>query len=82
LPVALPVQVRVDAPEPPTILVEESVHDRLVELVVTARPTVPANPLTGATVIVEVPATPVLTVTLVGLAVKVKFCTWNTTVAV
>jgi hypothetical protein len=82
LPAALPVQVRVEVPEPPTILVEESVHDRLVELVVTARPTVPAKPLTGATVIVEVPATPVFTVTLVGLAVKVKFCTWNTMLAV
>jgi hypothetical protein len=82
LPAAMPVQVSVEVPDPPVMLVELRVHDRLVELVVTARPTVPANPLTGATVIVEVPATPVFTVTLVGLAVKVKFCTWNTTVAV
>ena len=36
------------------------------------RVTVPANPLTGATVIVEVPVAPALTVTLVGLAVTVK----------
>ena len=31
--------------------------------------TVPVNPLTGATVIVEVPVAPAKTVTLVGLAV-------------
>jgi hypothetical protein len=42
---------------------------------------VPANPLTGATVIVEVPATPVFAVTLVGLAVIVKSWAWMTTVA-
>jgi hypothetical protein len=36
------------------------------------RATVPVNPLTGATVIVEVPATPALTVTLVGDAATVK----------
>jgi hypothetical protein len=59
-------------PEPALTLVEVRVHDRLVELVVTARVTVPAKPFTGATVIVEVPATPALTVTLVGLAVIVK----------
>jgi len=34
--------------------------------------TVPVNPLTGATVIVEVPATPALTVTLVGEAATEK----------
>ena len=62
-------------PEPPVILVEDNVHDRLVELVVTARVTVPAKPFTGATVIVEVPVTPAFTVTLVVLAVTVKSCT-------
>lgn len=36
------------------------------------RVTVPVKPFTGATVIVEVPETPALTVTLVGLAVTVK----------
>ena len=59
-------------PEPPVILVAERLHDRLVEFVVTARTTVPVKPLTGATVIVEVPATAALTVTLVVLAVTVK----------
>jgi hypothetical protein len=34
--------------------------------------TVPVKPLTGETVIVEVPATPALTVTLVGDALTVK----------
>ncbi len=37
--------------------------------------TVPVNPLTGATVIVEVPAIPPLTVTLVGDAATVKSIT-------
>jgi hypothetical protein len=82
LPATLPVHVKVEVPDPPVMLVELRVHDRLVELVVTARPTVPENAFTGATVIVEVPATPVFTVTLVGLAVIVKSCTWKTTVAV
>ena len=39
------------------------------------RATVPVNPLIGATVIVEVPATPTLTVTLVGAAVTEKSAT-------
>jgi len=37
--------------------------------------TVPVKPFTGATVIVEVAATPALTVTLVGDAVTVKSVT-------
>jgi hypothetical protein len=52
--------------------VEERVQDRLVELVATARVTVPENPLSGPTVIVDVPGLPVVTGTLVGLAVTVK----------
>jgi len=47
-------------------------HTRLVEFVVTARATVPANPLTGATVIVELPAEPALSATIVGFAFSVK----------
>lgn len=54
------------------IEVEDKVHTRFVELVVTARVTVPVNPLSGATVIVEVPATPAFTFTLVGAAVTEK----------
>jgi hypothetical protein len=48
------------------------VHTRLVEFVVTARATVPANPLTGATVIVELPAEPAFSATIVGFAFRVK----------
>jgi len=55
-PVAEELQDRVDVPEPPMILVVERAHDRLAELVVTERPTVPVKPFTGDTVIVEVPA--------------------------
>lgn len=36
------------------------------------RATVPVKPFTGATVIVEVPATPTFTVTVVGEAVTLK----------
>lgn len=42
---------------------------------VEARDTVPANPLSAVTVIVEVPLTPARKVTLVGLAAIVKSCT-------
>jgi len=63
---------RVDVPEPPAIDVEDRVQDRFVELVVTARVTVPVKPFTGATVIVTVPATPAFAVTLEVLAVTVK----------
>jgi hypothetical protein len=52
--------------------VEPRPHVRIVELVVNPRVTVPAKPFTGATVIVEVAATPALAVTLVGAAVTVK----------
>ena len=43
--------------------------------------TVPVNPSSGATVIVEVLATPALTVTPVGAAVTVKSCTVYVTLA-
>ena len=65
-------QDRVDVPEPPVMLVEDRVQARFVELVVTARVTVLVKPLTAVTVIVEEPETPVLTDTLVGLAVMPK----------
>ncbi len=66
---------RVELPEPPVRLVDESVHDKFVELVVAAKVTVPVKPLAGATEIVEVPATPVLTFTTVGFAETAKSCT-------
>lgn len=68
-------------PDPPVMVPGLRVHDRLVELVVTSRLTVPANPLIGVTTIVEVPATPAFKVTLPGLADIVKSWTWYATVA-
>jgi hypothetical protein len=65
----------VEVPEPPTILVDESVQDRLVEFAATTRVTVPVKPFRGATVIVEVPAVPTVTETVVGLAVIPKSAT-------
>jgi hypothetical protein len=44
--------------------------------------TVPVNPLTGATVIVEVAAVPTVVVTAVGLAATVKLVTLKVTIAV
>ena len=44
--------------------------------------TVPVNPWTGATVIVDVPAVPALAVTVVGAAVTVKSRIVTVTVAV
>jgi hypothetical protein len=44
--------------------------------------TVPVNPLTGATVMVEVAAVPALTATFVGLPVTEKSVTATVTVAV
>jgi hypothetical protein len=72
LPAGEPVHERVDVPEPPVMLFEERLQVRFVELVVTERETAPVNPFRGATVIVEVPAMPKFTVTLVGLVVKLK----------
>jgi hypothetical protein len=55
------------------MLVGFSVHARPVDgEVLDERATVPVKPLIGATVMVDVPATPALTVTVVGLAVTEK----------
>lgn len=59
-------------PDPPVIVPGLRVHDRLVELVVTSKLTVPAKPLIDVTVAVDVLATPTFTVTLLGLADIVK----------
>jgi hypothetical protein len=66
-------------------LVGLTVQDRLVELVVTASETVPVNLLLAPTgpeprEIVEVPATPTVGETLVGLAEMEK--SWTVTVKV
>jgi hypothetical protein len=81
LPTTLPVHRSKDVPEPPGTAVELRVQERLVELVVAARLTVPLNPLIAATEIVELPATPTLVETLTGLAVMAKSWTWYVTVA-
>jgi len=80
LPGAEPVQERVEVPEPPVMLGGDGEHERLVELVDTARSTVPAKPLTGDTVIVEEPEAPTFGLRLVGLAVTAK--SWNARVTV
>jgi hypothetical protein len=67
----LPTQDIVEVPEPPVILLverlqwklEPETNDELVD-----RATLSVKPPEGVTVIVEVPATPAFTVTLVGLA--------------
>jgi len=64
------------------MLVEEREQDRLVELVVMARLTVPAKLFSGAMLVIELPLTLVFTVTLVGLAAMVKSTIWKVTLAV
>jgi hypothetical protein len=63
---------RVEVPDPPVMDVAVMVHDRFVELVVTARVTEPVKPFNGATVMAELAVTPALTVMPVGLAATVK----------
>jgi hypothetical protein len=67
MPVALLAHERVELPEPPITMFEERVQTRLVEFVATFRATFPAKPFCGMTVIVAVPATLALTVTVVAL---------------
>jgi hypothetical protein len=74
-PVEVKVQATVEVPELVT-LVGDTVHDVLL----VARPTRPAKPLTADTVIVEVPAAFTFKLTLVGLAAIVKSWTRNVTV--
>lgn len=69
---------RIELPEPLATVVGERVHDRLGELVVTVRVTVPAKPFVGLTVNVEFPAMLVLGEILAGLAVRAKSGTFVT----
>jgi len=73
----LKVQDSVALPDPVT-LVGEMVHEVLFVI----RLTVPVKPLTGATVMMEVPAVPTFRVVAVGLAVIAKSVTVNVTVKV
>jgi hypothetical protein len=54
------------------MVARDKVQAMLVELLVTVRVTVPINPFSDDTVMVELPATPALTVTVDGLADIVK----------
>ena len=67
-PATVNVQERVEVPEPPATVAGVTLHAAL-SLV---RATPPVNPFRGDMVIVDVPATPTATVTLVGLAAIVK----------
>jgi len=62
-----------DAPR--TMLVGERVHVNPAGETVEVNATVPVNPFSGATVIVEVAAVPEFVLTLVGLAVTEKSLT-------
>ena len=64
------------------MLVGVRVHVRPAGETVEVKATVPVNPFTGATVIVDVTAVPELVATLVGLAVTVKSRMFTVTVAV
>ena len=74
LPPTLPLQEMVDVPEPPAIELEDRLHTRLVELVVTTSPTAPGNPFRELIRIVEFPETPTLTEMLVWFVAIVKSC--------
>jgi hypothetical protein len=71
-------QDSVELPEPPVTDADDNVHDRLVELVVTDKATVPVKLFTGAMAMVEVPCALASTIALVGLADIVK--SWTTKV--
>jgi hypothetical protein len=64
------------------MLVGVRVHVRPAGETVDVRAIVPVNPLTGATVMVDVAAVPTLTLAVVGLAVTEKSVTMKVTVAV
>jgi hypothetical protein len=59
-------------PEPVTLVGVRVQAIPVVGLVLDVKLTIPLNPLRAVTVIVEVPATPALTVTVVGFAEIVK----------
>jgi hypothetical protein len=61
-----------ELPEPPEIVVGDSVQVRLVELETIERLTVPVKPFSGVTVIVELPRLPAFTAICCGFAEMVK----------
>jgi hypothetical protein len=72
-------QDRVEIPEPPVIDVELRAQERLLELVVKARVTVPGKPFTGVTVIFALPSVFVGTLTLDALVAIIKSWMVNVT---
>ena len=76
MPAIVAMHERFEVPAPPGMLVEDSVQARLVELVAAARATVPAKPLTGATVIGDVLVAFVFTLTVVVFEARMKSCRW------
>jgi hypothetical protein len=82
VPVVVPVHESVEVWDAPrTMLVGLKVHVNPAGDTVDDRATVPVNPLTGATVIVDVPEPPEANEKLVGLAVIVKSVIVPVTVA-
>ena len=76
----MPEHERVDVPEPVTLVGVRVQVSPVVGLMLDAMFTIPLKPLRAATLIVEVPATPALIVTVVGLAEIVKSWTLYVTV--
>lgn len=72
VPLADDEQDRVEVPEPVTLVGVRVQVNPVAGLMLEVRPTNPAKPWTAVTVIVEVPADPTLTATLVGLAAIAK----------
>jgi len=71
VPEAELLQLKYELPEPPLMLFGEREHEKLVELVVTERSTVPVNPLRELTWICELKLAPFWMI-LFGLAVIEK----------
>jgi len=72
---ALPVHESVEVPEPVTLVGVRVQVKPVAGDTVAVRLTTPLKPWSAVTVIVDVPAVPAITVTLVGLAAMVKSCT-------
>jgi hypothetical protein len=75
----LPVQVKVDVPEPVILAGERSQEIPVDGEAAHVSDTVAVNPFTGATVTFGVAGEPTSTVTLLGLTLTVKSTTWNVT---
>jgi hypothetical protein len=69
-------------PDPPEMVVEDNVQERLGEFAVTTSVTVPVKPFREDTVMVERPGLPVVELMLIGFADNPKSgfaITWNVT---